>query len=225
MNLEQFCRKILNNLNTKFESDSVVFVKDWINEAVKYICGIKNWWFLRAKQSYSLSEGVKEYSLPENFKKEFLMVLKGDNNYEIIKLASLRDALLYHADEKGKPQHYVINFNNNMISFYPIPNKTYDVDFLYYQFLPKLENATDTNFLLINYPYLVECCAMKYGLEYIGSYEEAEYWNKRTLELIKELNIIDNDIKLPHEMVFVPRRDVNATSFDENIVKTLMDYW
>ena len=224
MNFLELQRKIINNLGLK-EKEAYVFTSDWINNVLKYVSELKDWWFLRKIYNFETTENVQEYDLPQDYKNDFVMVKLDVDGYRIIDYVSLLDALKYYGTEKGEIAKYYIDNSRKKILFFPIPNKKYNVRFFYHANLPKLVNATDTNILLEEFPYLVEAGVMKLGLEFLKKYEEAEYYNKRFQEYIKELNVIDNEKKLPEEMVFIPRRDFYASGLDEATIKALLDYW
>jgi hypothetical protein len=224
MNFLELQRKIINNLGIK-ETNAYVYTGEWINNTLKYINDLRDWWFLRKTYDFTTTEGVQEYPLPVDYKNDFILIKLDDGGYRIIDYISLLDALKYYGTDKGEVAKYYIENSTKKLLLFPTPNKSYNMKFYYHANLIPLVNADDTNILLEEYPYLIEAGAMKLGLEFLRRYEEAQYYNARFQEYIKELSVIDNEKKLPEEFVFIPRRDYYASNLEENTVKALLDYW
>lgn len=224
MNFGELRRKILLNLPKRDAYDHI-FVGSWINEAIKYICSIKNWWFLKNRTTINISADVKSYDLPDNLKQIVALLLTKEDGYDILESSSLLDAVKYYGNRKGIPERYVVNFVDNKIDFYPTPNEDRVVLMFYYGFLPELSGAHDTNYLLEKYPHIVEAATLKIALEANNEFETAKYYSEKLNSYLVDLNAVDNSLRLPQEMTIIPRADVKASSFDETTIRALLDYW
>lgn len=224
MNFGEFRRKILLNL-PKRDAYDYIFVTSWVNEAIKYICSIKNWWFLKNKTTLNLLPNVQSYDLPNDIKQIVALLLQKNDGYDILESSSLLDAVKYYGNRKGLPERYVLNFADNKIDFYPIPNSSGVVLMFYYRFLPAIASPTDTNYLLDNYSHIVEAATLKIAFEANNDFEKAQYYNNKLNSYLIDLNAVDNSLRLPQEMVIIPRPDVKASSFDETTIRALLDYW
>lgn len=221
MNLYELSQKVVGNLKVR-NAETLKNSVNWINNTIKYICSTKNYWFMKGRAVYDLLSDVPDYTLPADYKDDYLLVLNKNNSFKILEMGVLLEMVKYYNKTSGEPERYTVNGSDMTITIFPIPNDEYNMILLYYKYLPELTERNSNNFLTENWPAMIEAGATKMGFEYLRRFNDANYWGTIFVNFIKELNVVDNSIRIPNELKIIPRPSAKNTSYD---LKTIIGQW
>jgi len=198
MTLSDIDSRVANNID-RDDIDSTQRLI-WINDAQRRICRSHNFSFMESESNTSLVASQRNYLLPASsgsnlrFKAEIsLEIISSGNDRERLKRIFKQDAekndRYISTTETGTPKMYSIQ--KGQIYLYPMPNATLTMNLEYYGFLDDLEDDTDTNALVANYPEVLEALATSFGFRYIFEEERANYWEQKAQGQIQEMILED----------------------------------
>jgi len=148
-------------------SDSLIRIKDWINEAQQVISQSKDWAFLQAESTFDTVSGDEEYSLDSDLAKLGQVRITTSGYERILGQADYADFTRNHPAPTNETNstplvYYPSTLDSSgyqQIKLYPIPDVVYTIKYNYKKILSDLSNSTDVSkiparyhFLLIKYP-------------------------------------------------------------------------
>ena len=174
----------------------------WINDTQRRICRAFNFTFMESEADTTLVVSQRNYGLPDasgsdlRFKTEIALEIIGSDDDRIrIKRIYKPDAELsdryIDTTGTGTPKNY--SLQKGQIYLYPLPDEALTMNLEYYGFLDDLDEDTDTNDLLDDYPEVVEAMATAFGFRYVFEEERANYWESKAGALVNEMIKETND--------------------------------
>lgn len=191
-------------------------IPNWINTAMHKVCNHKNFWFLQTLRQSTLTEDQQDYYYPADastlYKDDSILYLYNttDNKYKILHMIAFEEALkLYGPNDKGEPQYWIAN--RTSFKIFPIPDDTYNIAFLYYQFFADLVLDADENTLTVEMSDILIEGALSEGFAYLQEVNDVQLHEAKFQALLKSLVVRDTDRRLPSDIKLIPKFNVNAT--------------
>lgn len=194
-------QEVINNLNY------------FINQRIKRICDFFDFSFLRQIIEYNIEPGRKSYVIPQNFKNDGLFFLKKENYYQPLYITSDHNIILkFKPEYRGEPRYVLLG--SRLFSLFPIPDKEYTLQLLYYGYLNELEQDNDKNYLTETQPQLIidGVCADVFA--FLFEYEQARYYEEKFnqgLILLKRQDVVR---RLPDVMYLGVVTDVKRSPLE-----------
>lgn len=194
-------QEVINNLNY------------FINQRIKRICDFYDFSFLRQIVEYRLEPNKKSYVIPENFKNDGLFYLKKTNYYQPLYVTTDYSIVLkYKTEEKGEPKYVLLG--HKLFSVFPIPDKEYSLQLLYYGYFKDLENDNDSNYLTETNPQLIIDGVCSDVFAFLFEYEQARYYEEKFNQGLLLLRRQDVVKRLPDVMYLGVVTDVKKSPLE-----------
>lgn len=109
-----------------------------LNKGIRHLFNLKDFPFRGKEQNIETDKNNELYSMPDG---QITTIYNADTLEELIFIG---DNSEFNKESIGKPSHYWIDYNNpaQRIRLYPIPDKTYNLNVVYNQFLPVIDYKT-----------------------------------------------------------------------------------
>ncbi len=188
---DEVCRRCFKDTST-FRT----MVTNWINEAQQKISSIANgtWWWLEKSQSFIVSAGDDQISLPIDF---FEMIdadsVQDTTNAIVLKRIPHGDFVTDRTDQQGQPDRYCIfsqdENGKRILQFDPPSDGTRTIVMDYFKVLPDLEDDTDVSLIPYWYHYLLIEFGVMRGHEHRQQDKMAQLARANWLDGINQLMV------------------------------------
>ena len=195
----------IQNLTGRSNTEFTNLILDWANFVQNRIVQMRNWWFLRAVQDVTLTDGTDEYSLPTDYKDDDLFYIIYNNDYYILELKGEQDLIRGSDDNStGMPTIWYLKGTNKYV-VRKIPDKDYTAKFCYFKKLADFTGTGDeSNTITTDMPEILISGIMIEAYLYLQEQDRAVIESQRFAEFLKILKRRDIDRQLAREEVLVP---------------------
>lgn len=165
--------------STTVDSD----VKTWINQAIREdICLEYNWPFMFSEVTDPTVASQEDYTpstASTRLKEIFWIRFREDSSDEWVELEELplRSLLMQWGEQtESRPSAWAM-VDHDTVRLRPIPDDAYSLAFALALFPAELSADSDTNFLTVYKPRLVEYATVRRGVLYFGLLERFQFWD------------------------------------------------
>lgn len=207
---------IKNNIGRTNDSNVNDMVFAWINQGQKVLCNRNNFWFMHAVATHTWNQGQTTNALPadyKNFDNMFLSV-SGTLGFTELDPMDLEDYRRRYDDTtQAQPDAYLIRETPTAdYILRAVPDKTYTISFVYYNYLTDLVAGGAANLLVTDYPDILEKYGTARGFQYLQEFDDAKAWMGDFETSYRDLVASNCERELTDEFILHGRPDVKGTT-------------